>query len=214
MRYVVNIPELLRQITGVQGVSLQQLVDKRPIEYENDIELIEEPEYVELSSVLGTPIIESLRVKNPDTDEWLEFEDAPAIVSVNLEKNIVRNQISGKTGTVKEYTNTGDYVITIRGLIVKPKSMDRDFERIDKLHQLERINDALEVESRLLNTLGINNIVIQSIEHPGSEDYTNVYPFIWNCLSDFDYDLNQDQQRQVNSFSTRSNDPSNPFALT
>ncbi len=178
----INVFNLTQRVFGIKGyvASTKDTVNSQ-IEAAEGLEMIEVAES-SATSVFGTPIFETLRIKLPNSNEFLDFEDAP-LMNINMSKNIVLSRVQKRKGTVKEYINDGDYIIQIKGLLVNHDSEDLPFDKINALNNVALIDEALEVESKLLNILGIHNIVINRIEFRPSP-MTNVQPYVISCMSD------------------------------
>jgi len=177
----INILKLTQKVFGINGiVAKTEGVANSEINY-SGIETIEVAEH-SATSILGTPIFETLRIKIPGTNNYYEFEDVP-LMSISMSKNIVRSRIQGRKGTVKEYINDGDYVVQIKGLLCKHNSEQKPIDKINELNNLVSYNQALKVESKLLNTLGIYNLVIKRVDYRAPPQ-VNVQPYVLSCLSD------------------------------
>lgn len=180
--FSINVFKLTQEVFGIKGYVANTKDTVNPqIKAAEGLEMIEVAES-SATSVFGTPIFETLQIKLPNSNETFDFEDAP-LMSINMRKNIVRSRVQKRKGTVKEYINDGDYIIQIKGLLVNHDGEDLPFDKINALNNIVLIAQALEVESRLLNILGIHNIVIDAIDFRPAHE-TNVQPYIISCTSD------------------------------
>lgn len=88
---------------------------------------------------------------------------------VQQTKNIVRTQISGRNGVVKEYNATGDFIIRCEANL---SELDFTFPREQALAfvGLVDVPQEVEVTSRILNQIfGINDVVISDFSlNPGN----------------------------------------------
>lgn len=132
-------------------------------------------------SVLGTPIYEQITFRT--TEREYTFPDWP-LLDISAAKNIIKTAIKGRSGTVKEYINTDDYQITIRGILINYINDDYPEDLVNDLHDIFKINAELQVTTPVLNLLDIHNIVIESLRLPEVEGYNHIQPFVIQCLSD------------------------------
>lgn len=132
-------------------------------------------------SYLGTPVFGAVVLKYEPLN--LELELQTVLSEISMTKNIVKTELQGVDGTVKEYISDGDYEITIQGAIVS----EDDFYPEDGatlLHQLCLVKDALVVESDFLQLFDIYNIVVESYSFPEQEGFLNMQLFELQCISD------------------------------
>lgn len=96
--------------------------------------------------------------------EGLTFGDA--VASVGREKRIVSTVLVGRDGSVKEYINGGDRVVSIVvGIQRERDGVISDEWPGDELRGLRRLLDAkeaLNVYSEFLDAMGIDRIVVRS----------------------------------------------------
>lgn len=173
--YQINLVELSRQVFGVNA----QPLSKYP-----EIDVRDEAEPI-ASSLFGTPIFETLSYLV--NGENIQFGDSP-IITVNKVKNIVKTKVQGRSGTVKEFISDGDYNVTIRGILSNDNSDDKPYDLISQLNNLANINEAIEIQSRFLNKLGIFSIVIEQVQYMNSK-YVNFQPYQLICSSDIPIEL-------------------------
>lgn len=108
-------------------------------------------------------------------------------IRITSKKTIVRTAVSERVGTIKEQFNVGDYIFTIKGVLI---GKDRKFpdEKILQLKELYETTDSVELYNALteLFMTGSRRIAIESIEFPevqgGSKSHR---PFVLTCESDF-----------------------------
>ena len=184
----INILELARQVFGIGNIGPSVIFNPSTTPEIASVEVIEIDENFP-SSVLDTPIIDILKFVDgidPVTGEkyeGIELIDVP-IIDASRAKNIVKTAVQGRNGTVKELIALDDYSIRIRGLLVNHNSYDPPEDDIIRLKNLEEIGAAIDVESELMRILGINALVIQRIDWPTLPGFTNVQPYLLQCLSD------------------------------
>jgi hypothetical protein len=105
------------------------------------------------------------------------------LCTVSRPSIIVKTQIQGRSGTVKEYISKDDYVITINGIISGQNGQYPETEAL----ALQRIADApvaIPVVSRFLNALEIFNIVVEDYSMPQTAGGISKQDFTLNCISD------------------------------
>lgn len=90
------------------------------------------------------------------------------LVNLGLSKTILETPTVGKfrKGTVKEYINTEDYQLTIRGVCVNRDAPDEyPSEQVRVLNEMFAINEALDVVSNpFLELFDIGNLVLKNID--------------------------------------------------
>ena len=98
------------------------------------------------------------------------------IMEVSMTKNIIKTSIQGKSGTIKEYVNDGDYIINVSGRLslktnVYPES------NVNRLIKICQIPDSVPVTSDFLQLFGINEIVIDDFKLPQEKGIRNEQGF-------------------------------------
>lgn len=146
-------------------------------------------------SDLGTPVLCNLEIQdgawtdsNNVRHEWPYTIFDTVLLTVDQPKNIIKTPIQGRNGTVKEYISDGDYSINIKALIIgAPGVMP-----LQEVSDLKKVLDApmsLAVNSRFLQNLGIDNLVVDRYSFPqveGGYHYQAVEIF---CSSDLPIEL-------------------------
>lgn len=162
-------------------------------------------EEVNKMSHLGTPIMFPISfpagkykmygvdgVLKDDLTEVKSF-DFPATTLVNFSraKNIIRTDVLGGSGTVKEFFGFDDWQIRIRGVALsEPNATAR--EQIDSLLMFENVADSislvLEDARKGFNTLffdkEIYQLVIKDIDIKQIQGQPNMIPFEVTAMSD------------------------------
>lgn len=138
--------------------------------------------------LLGGQYFQTLKVAYKG-EEFL-FPNEP-LISLGLSKTIVETATVGKErkGTVKEYINTEDYRVTIRGVCVNIDNPDEyPAEQVQALQELFEINDSLEIVSNpFLSLFGIENIVLKDISWEDMEGRQGVQIYSIFGVSDSDF---------------------------
>lgn len=105
------------------------------------------------------------------------------LITVNQGKRIVKTEIQGRNGTVKEYIGDDDYQVNISGVLTAPNGVSP----ADQIIELKKILDApvpLQVASSYLQHLGIFNLVISGYELGQQAGGYSYQQFTINCISD------------------------------
>lgn len=161
-------------------------------------------------SQLGTPVYTNIEFlsKNYETKTKGLFKDTPGrkevgandgkdksalvfeavLLTVNQAKKIVKTEIQGRDGTVKEYIGMGDYEISINGVITGGNG----HYPIDEVARLKQMLDApvpIPVVSTYLNNLGINLLVVESYELAQVAGGYSYQTFSITCTSDVPQEL-------------------------
>lgn len=158
--------------------------------------VLEEIEYDDpkLESIYGTPIVFPVlfkggiyRVYN-DKGQIVtkDFEDlwlpATTMVDFSRPKNIVKTNMLGANGTVKEIYGFDDWQIRIRTLCILGKLYAREYA--EKLNEFNEIIEPIEVEGSIFSKKKIWRIVIEDFEEKSLEGRPNVIPIEMQCVSD------------------------------
>lgn len=129
------------------------------------------------------------------------------LVSIGLTKTIVKTVTVGKykKGTVKEYINTDDYVISIKGVCIdKYDPAIYPSDQVKSLNELANINDALEVEENAFFELfGIRSLVIEDIQFDEMIGESGMQKYSIKAISDTDFfaNLNEKDKTKINLLS-------------
>jgi len=109
------------------------------------------------------------------------------LVSLSLVKTIVETPTVGKyrRGTVKEYINTEDYHITLRGVCISEDLESYPYEQVSELNRLFNINAALDVVNNPFFALyGIEKIVLKEIHFDEMVGQPNMQKYVITAVSD------------------------------
>lgn len=91
------------------------------------------------------------------------------LFDVRQSKNIVRTDIQGRDGSIKEYIGLGDYEVSIRGIIMGSNGV-YPFDQVSNLVEFLRRDQSLGVVSTFLNNIfDINELVIKDYAFEQSE---------------------------------------------
>jgi len=158
----VNLLELYRAAFGYVGLPFPTVFKTVP---RTDIPEVEpgityQRNDHELTSALGSPLFMPV---------WLNDYQLPnePIISLRLSKKIVKTEIAGLDGTVKERISNGDYQIVIKGIIVNENTDDYPEEEVRNLRKIIESNDAVKIKCRLTSLFNITDMAIEDFDIPG-----------------------------------------------
>jgi len=117
------------------------------------------------------------------------------VVDVMATNNIVKTEIAGQNGTVKEYISQGDYSVTIRGFFstVLPDLYPQ--QRTNLLNYYCSAPVSLSIVNDFLNSIfKINKIAIESYNIFQQEGVRNVQYFQINAISDNDFVIKEESK--------------------
>tara|TARA_R110002020_G_scaffold72109_1_gene185565 strand:+ start:1585 stop:2229 length:645 start_codon:yes stop_codon:yes gene_type:complete len=186
----------------LKGFGLQALKAKYYNTKINEEEQDENTPDPQVTSYLGTPVFAQLLfipgkykdvkgeevvygeiLKNDYNNE--NFVINTVLIDVSQQKQIVKTNIQGVSGTVKEYISKGDYQITIRGALVSESSVRYPEEEVSQLTEYLEAETSIGVASRFLDDIfNIQNIVVESFNFPQVEGTQNVQLFEVSAISD------------------------------
>ncbi len=192
-----NRESLFRELFGisarfvaVSAVNAGVLLDGEMPAF-GDIQVLETDQAIRQSE-LGHPIFSEV-VFERENGEQYDVPNAP-MIDCRLAKNIVRTSLLKRMGTVKELISADDWQVTIRGFLVD--SDDRyPINQVRELRQWFELEESLKVTSEILNEMGIYNLVLQELDLPDPENYSNFQAFTLSCLSDEPVELELNDER-------------------
>jgi hypothetical protein len=141
-------------------------------------------------SYLGTPVFSPFAFedgnyeKNKEIIKYAGIRLDTALIDVSLEKNIVRTQVQGRNGTVKEYISDGDYIIGIKALLVSPNASLSPESAMRKLINLFSVPDSLPIKSDFLQLFSIYRIVIEKPSFKQVQGFNNMIAVEFSAYSD------------------------------
>ena len=163
-------------------------------------------DFIKSTSMLGTEVFTNLTFKSgsfiplgggfPIPFDSLTIDTV--LMTVSQTKNIIRTQIQGKSGTIKEYVSDGDFEINVSGIIVSEGENTYPTKDVEALMQLFSIPDSLRVTSEFLNHFGvaspkgisgIDEVVITDFSFPQQEGFRNSQNFTCKMISDTPIEL-------------------------
>ncbi len=149
----------------------------------------------DMTSYLGTPVWSNLifsadgvdvgqpTTLDPDNGKK-DLRIDTILFEVELPKLIVRTEIVGRNGTIKEYISDGDYQIMAKGLIVSPYPNQFPADDFDLLIKYVNVNTQISVISQFLDRFGITSVVIMRGRYFEIMGYRNQVGFELEMVSD------------------------------
>lgn len=146
-------------------------------------------------SSLGTPIYTNLEFQSgkykDNNGREVTFDSMrldAILLTVTQPKNIVKTEIQGRNGTVKEYIGLGDYNVSIRGIITGKNGV-YPIDEVSKLKKILTATVPIAVNSWYLQNLDIDLLVVSDFTINQVEGGYSYQPFTINCLSDAPIEL-------------------------
>lgn len=196
---VINIKDLFQKAFNVVPRYLipnYSDLEALPRDY-TGMEIWPDDQPAEISD-LGTPILEKIKLSAGSYKGFVVVDQEPrsvnisyedytfpgwAMIDVSQNKVIVKTAVNGRNGTIKEYIYKDDYRITIRGILVG-EGNSYPYELKKQLQAIFNVNAAVEVVSKTMNDIGIQAIVMESMEMTDIEGYNNVCTYSITAVSD------------------------------
>lgn len=173
-------PLVYRTATG-PGLS-QNASDFEEIEVDSNTRMDTGADDQKVLSVLGTPVFADVTLSYEAAGLYLNM--STVLIEVSQTKNIVTTSVQGRNGTIKEYISDGDYLISLRGILVSETSDAYPVNQVQEFIDLMKVQSDLPIVSPFLQLFEIYNIVITDYRLPQVVGYQNQQPFEINCISD------------------------------
>jgi hypothetical protein len=157
-------------------------------------------------SEMGTPVFDRLVIgsNNEGADDNYINELGQSItvkpliidtvlIDVQQTNNIVKTSVQGRSGTVKEYINRGDFALTFKGFIsnlnknninVFPEEHVKNFVNI-----MKKNGSIIVTNARLNDVYKIDEVVITNYNLPTVEGLTNLQAFSFTAISELPKDF-------------------------
>jgi len=169
-----------------------------------------EDEPVAFSDQLGTPIMSNLIFEAgsySDRGQIVNFEGLRmdmVLMTVNQQKNIIKTQVQGRRGSVKEYISDGDFIINVKAAIVNPNSEKYPADDVRKLRDILRAPVALRFTSEYIDRFGSFDLVVDSYDFPQSQGFRNVQAVNINLISDNTIEIKLNEEQKITRLSSES----------
>lgn len=105
------------------------------------------------------------------------------ILEASRTKAIVTTSIEGRNGTIKEFSNLGDYDISIKGVLIGDDGQYPE-RQVKALSDFESCPVAIGVTNEFFRYINVSKLVIKKINWKGKEGYQNLQAFELDCISD------------------------------
>lgn len=110
------------------------------------------------------------------------------LLTVSFASRIIKTEIQGRNGTVKEYIGEDDASVTIQGVITGWNGHYPAAE-VSALNEWRRAPIAKNVTSTYLQNLGITSLVVEGMSVPQIAGGYSYQTFTINCVSDIPVEL-------------------------
>lgn len=148
--------------------------------------------------LLGKPYFFTLKLKS-DSEEFV-FPNEP-LITISLVKTIVETPTVGpyRKGTVKEFINTEDYNLTIRGVCINTENDEAyPADQVNELNRMFEINKALDVVSNpFLELFGIRKIVLKEKYFDEMMGQPNLQKYTITAVSDEPFFASLEEKRKA-----------------
>jgi hypothetical protein len=124
------------------------------------------------------------------------------VLEVNQSRNIVKTELAGRNGTVKEYMSDGDYQISISGSFTEESNVI-PYLQVQTLHKFCKAPFELKVESGFLNYLQIYSLVIEAYTIRPRQGFRNIVDYDLTCISETPFEIrneNEDKYKRTSFF--------------
>lgn len=203
----LNKAKMILRSSGLQAVTPKFFTfNYAQMQTEQDEEIITKADLTgDRSNYFGQPIFDAIYFpgfKYTDPQTGKEIQNGAVIIDtalfeINIPKNIVKTQIQGRNGTIKEYINDGDAQIKITGMLVGKESNVPPRKLIHDVNELRKAPVTLEVASNFLNYFEIYSIVVEDAEFAQIEGTRNAVMFTLNCTSDIPYEIQYNKNQVI-----------------
>lgn len=187
---IKEVPLVSQLVRSFNFVNLRPPV-VRDNPYEGKINQLDDRDPALYKSALGTPVVIDVTFRSVTYTDFNqnrqittdEVQLQTVLCTVTRPSIIVKTQIQGKNGTVKEYISKDDFAVTINGIVSGENGQYPETETL-ALQRIAEAPVAIPVVSRYLNGLGIYNIVVQDYSMPQTAGGISKQEFTINGLSD------------------------------
>lgn len=145
-------------------------------------------------SMLGTPVVSRLTLRSQD--ETISLDIDTAIIEVSRTKNVIRNKVAGRDGTVKELVSASDYYLTIKGGLFEAEPYTYPQQQMATFNALMDLNEPLKVESDYLQLFDVYEIVVTRHKSPQRRGVQNAQLFEITALEDKPLELIIEEEEQ------------------
>ena len=112
------------------------------------------------------------------------FLPVETVLELERAKIIVKTNMQGRDGSVKEYISMDDWSLNFKGFFINYENDLYPEEKVETLLRIFEKKIPLKMTSKWLSRWGIERVVMENISFPTFEGHANVQPFELRCLSD------------------------------
>lgn len=120
--------------------------------------------------------------KETISSNYLVWYDCTAIVNPNSKKNIIVTKVSGRDYSRKEFISNGDIEFTVSGRINSNIADVYPENEIKKFKQVMDYKGLIEVNNQVLNTLGVQKILILDWDISPQRGYKNMQEYTFHGI--------------------------------
>jgi hypothetical protein len=165
-------------------------------------------------SHLGTPIFDTVTLYGNGNNGDITYYDLTLQKEVSVPKmtidialvtctkvvNIVKTNVVGANGTVKQYINLGDYNIEIKGTFTSEIADTMPMDLIRQLHKITSATTEINIASNLLTLFGVTCIVFEGEQvFAQDESQRDVQKFTLNAISEHPFVIRVTSQGNTTS---------------
>ena len=195
IRQAFQIPDSVVILASTSLIKPKAVSAKKPQKFQIDQTDSRDKELYR-SSQLGTPVYTNITFSAGSyesntpgkTISYGPVTYEAVLITVSQAKKIIKTEIQGRDGTVKEYIGMDDYQVQINGIITGPNG---HYPK-DDVSALKAILDApvpIDVACTYLQTLGIDSLVVEQYEMGQQEGGYSYQTFSISCISDVPQEL-------------------------
>jgi len=148
------------------------------------------------TSALGTPVFADLTLKGGSyidnlTLKEVTFSDIQfdaVLMTIDFASRVVKTEIQGRNGTVKEYIGQDDAKVSIQGVICGYNGHYPALE-VSQLNDWCLAPISKGAVSTFLQNLGIQSLVVEDYSFPQAAGGYSYQTFTINCISDIPVEL-------------------------
>jgi len=160
-------------------------------------------------SLFGTPIYDivtfqafSYTDENGTEVNNAAFDLELAIIEIYKPRNIVKTQVMGRNGTIKEYMSDDDYQINITGTFLNKYAYRSPEELMRYFDQITKAPIELKVVSNFLSYFDIYTLVIENSKIKQREGSRNIVDYELQCCSETPFEIKAESEGNGRSTSS------------
>ena len=193
----LNAPKTNPYVKGISSTSNSPINSNNP--YSGKISAVITADQELYKSDIGTSVYADVTFGDPTTPTIYTNKNGKQItipvitfqailISLSYPRNIVKTEIQGRDGTVKEYIGESDAHITFRGVITGANGSYPSAE-VQQLQSLIKAPIAIPIVCTFLNDKDIHSIVFEDRQLDQEEGGYSYQTFVLNAISDVPQEL-------------------------